>query len=500
MKTKKINKLWGAAFTKKPDVQALAFTAGRDVVAVPPADSLLAPYDVWVNQAHCIMLAKQGIIPKSDAKKLLAGLAQVDALVQKHAFPLDPTKEDIHTNIESYLTQKLGIEVAGNLHTARSRNDQTNADTRLYLRDCVLSFVIAAADLAAVLAAHAKKYKATIMPGFTHHQHAMVTSWGHVVGAFAGMIVRDAKRFMHWYDLHNTSPLRNSVGYGTQFPIDQKLTAVLLAFDGPDLNSMDEITNRWEAESDLAFAVTVLMNHLSLIAQTLILFATPEFGFITLADAYATGSSIMPQKKNPDTLEAIKGKAAYAAGILSGILSSGKSSFIGFNRDSQWTKYMSMDMVSECLPAPAVMAGIFKTLTVHKDQMAVWSTKGYIGATSLMEHMISTFGIPMRQAKVIVEKAVKKSAGSDMVTHAALGSALADEGFQLPISEHNVIEWQDPQEILACTSSFGGPGQKPLAMSLALLKRDCAKIATWHTHKIQAIASAKELTRKGLQI
>lgn len=500
MKTKQTNKLWGAAFSHMPDKPVVDFTAGRDVHAVPPADSFLAPYDVWVNQAHCIMLAKQGIIPVADAKKILKELDKVEELIQKDKFPLDPAKEDVHTNIESYLTKKLGIKVAGKLHTARSRNDQTNTDTRLYLRECVLAFIEGIAQLATVLVIHAKTHKATVMPGFTHHQHAMVTTWGHVVSAFATMLVRDAKRFESWFGLHNLSPLGNSVGYGTQFPINQHLTASLLGFDAPESNSLDEITNRWEAEADLAFAISVFMNHLSLIAQTLILFSTSEFSFMKIADEYTTGSSIMPQKKNPDTLEVIKGKTGYASGLLSGILGSGKANFIGFNRDSQWTKYLIMDAVTECLPAAGVLAGVIKTLTVHKDQMALWSKKGFIGATSLMEHMIGTFDIPMRQAKVIIEKAVAGSNGFEAITFPALQDALADEGVQLPIDETDIVLWQDPVKIIEATGSFGGPGVKSLNVSLELLDQELHRIDTWHGQKQSVLVRAKKLTKKGLPV
>jgi argininosuccinate lyase len=500
MKTKQTNKLWGAAFTHMPDSAVLNFTAGRDVHAVPAADSFLAPYDVWVNQAHCIMLGKQGIIPVSEAKKILNELGKIEKLLQAGKFPLDPAKEDIHTNIESYLTQKLGIEVAGKLHTARSRNDQTNADTRLYLRDCVLAFIHEITKLTPALVKHANKHTKTVIPGFTHHQHAMVTTWGHVVSAFATMMVRDAKRFMNWYTLHNLSPLGNSVGYGTQFSIDQHLTASLLGFDGPEINSLDEITNRWEAEADLAFAICVFMNHMSLIAQTLILFSIPEFSFVTIADEYTTGSSIMPQKKNPDTLEVIKGKAGYAAGLFHGILGSGKANFIGFNRDSQWTKYLIMDAVRECLPAPAVLVGVIKTLTVHKDQMALWSQKGFIGAPSLMEHMIGSFGMPMRQAKVIIEKAVAGSGGQNTVSFEALQAAIADEGMRLPINEEHVALWQDPVKIIEATDSFGGPGGKSLNTSLTLLTKELHGILLWYKQKQAVVVSAKNRTMKGLMI
>lgn len=447
MKLQHTNKLWGAAFSQTPSEAVISFTAGRDVVGLPPADAALLPYDIMVNKAHVIMLGKTGIIPKSDAEKILHGLTELEKLAKAGKFTLDPTKEDVHTNIESWLTDKLGIDVAGKLHTGRSRNDQVVTDIKLYLRDQVKTYVANSIGLVQTLLVLADTYKSAPFPGFTHHQHAMVTTFGHILAGFASMITRDIERFKGWFALHNHSPLGNAVAYGTSFPIDRKMTAQLLGFDGPDLNSMDAITNRWEPEADLAFDITILMNHLSSLAQTLILLSTTEFGMITLADAYSTGSSIMPQKKNPAPLEVIKGKTAYATGQLVSLLSLGKANFIGYNNDSQWSKYVIMDLVSECKSAPSVLSGVLETMTVHADVMEAWCHKGCIGATTFMEQMIQESHIPMRQAKITVEKMVKE--GSDQLN-------------------------MDPHTILSLTKSYGGPGKNSMKKILKKLKKKLA--------------------------
>jgi len=493
MKSKQTNKLWGAAFSQKPSEAVIAFTAGRDVVGMPPADLKLLSYDLWVNKAHCVMLAKTGIIPKSDAGKILNGLIELEKLVKTGKFFLDPAKEDVHTNIESWLTDKLGIEIAGKLHTARSRNDQVVTDMKLYLRDQILVYVASCLKLAQTLLESAQKYQPSPFPGFTHHQHAMVTTFGHICAGFASMIIRDIERFEAWFLLHNQSPLGNAVAYGTSFPVDKKMTAKLLGFDGPDLNSMDAITNRWEPEADLAFGIAILMNHLSLIAETLILMATPEFGMVKLADEYSTGSSIMPQKKNPDPLEVIKGKAGFAQGQLMGLLSMGKSNFIGFNRDSQWTKYIVMDLVNECAPAPVVLAGVVETMTVNTKAMEHWCNKGFIGATTLMEQLIAEFHLPMRTAKVVVEKAVKGSTGQEKVTFIALQQALADEGLSVPITEAQVASWQDPATIISLTKSFGGPGKHSMKTSLKKLKKKLTGHKAWLMKKQNEKEAAEDL-------
>jgi len=467
MKIKQINKLWGVAFNQQPSQAVITFTAGRDVASLPPADYALLPYDVWVNKAHCVMLAKTGIIPVSDASKILSGLFSLETQVKTGQFVLDPTKEDVHTNIESYLTGLLGIEVAGKLHTARSRNDQVVTDMKLYMRDQVEVMVGNSIGLTQTLLSLAEIYKNTPFPGFTHHQHAMVTTFGHILVGFAEMIIRDTERLQGWFLLHNQSPLGNVVSYGTSFPINKKMTSELLAFDAPDNNSLDAITNRWEPEADLAFAISMLMNHLSLISETLILLSTPEFGMIKLADQFSTGSSIMPQKKNPDPLEVMKGKAGFAQGQLTSLLSMGKGNFIGYNRDSQWTKYITMDCVNECLPAPVVLSGVLETMTVYKEAMEAWCYKGFIGATTLMEQLVQTQGISMREAKMIVEKAVKESVGKDKLD-------LGDPS------------WQDPKIIISLTKSYGGPGKHSMKASLKKMKQKV------HHQKIWLLSKQKQ--------
>jgi len=498
MKIKQTTKLWGAAFTGEPDAVAAAFTAGRDVAGIPPADAVLVPYDLLVNQAHTVMLAKTGIIPRSDAGRILSALSVLAKKVHQESFELDPAKEDVHTNIESWLTQRIGIAAAGKLHTARSRNDQVLTDMKLYLRDSVLSITNNCIILVHSLLELADETKGVLMPGYTHHQHAMGTTLGHTLAGFAAMIIRDITRFTQWHDLHNSCPLGGTVSYGTAYPIDRKMTASLLGFDGPDHNSLDAITNRWESESDFVFAVAVFMNHLSLISETLILFSTAEFGMITLADAYSTGSSIMPQKKNPDPLEVIKGKTAFAHGQLTGLLAMGKGNFMGYNRDSQWAKYMVMDVIRECLPAPVVLSGVIRTMTIHADAMAALSTKGFVNATALMEQMAMMFHLPMRTAKVIVENAVKKSVGMQQITHAALAEAIQDEGLSLSITPAQVAAWQDPSIAVGRMKSYGGPGKNSMKSSLKTLHKKLAAHVLWLSTKQQAQHNAHIALEKAI--
>ncbi len=472
MKNTKTAKLWGDAFTTTPEEAVIAFTAGRDVQGREPADNAFISYDLWVNKAHCLMLYKQHIIDFTDAEAILQGLQDIEALVQTNSFSLDPQKEDVHTNIESFLIEKYGYTHCGKLHTARSRNDQSSADTKLFLRDHVLFFAKELSVLSSCLQQEALRYQEDVIPGFTHHQHAMVTTFGHILMSFAVMLFRDAKRFLTWYTLHNTNPLGNVVSYGTSFPIDQEYTTNLLGFDAIDSNSLDQITNRWEAESDFAFALSVCMNHFSHIAQTLMLFSTQEFGMVQLADSYATGSSIMPQKKNPDPLEVIKAKASYTSGQLQSLLSMGKANFIGYNRDSQWTKYILLDLIAECQFAPKVLQGCITTLHIEKECMAAWCQKGLIGTTTLLEQMVSHFHIPFRKAKTIVEKAVRKTEKQGTISFETLDVILKEEQISIPLTPFHVQQWQDPFFSIKQNTSFGGPNPKNLHQASKLLIQD----------------------------
>lgn len=479
MKTKQTNILWGHAFTKNPDALTHAFTSGRDVVGLPPSDAALVPYDLWVNKAHTVMLAKTGCIPVVSACHILHGLTKLESLVQKNIFVLDAGKEDVHSNIESWLTDAIGIEHAGMLHTARSRNDQVAADMRLYMRNEVKTMIAHCVVLAETLVRSADTYARTPFPGFTHHQHAMTTTFGHVLLGFSAMVLRDCERLKHWMALHNHNPLGNAASYGTSYPIDRKMTGVYLGFDSPDHNSLDAITNRWEAEADFVFGMSVLMNHLSVIAETFILLSTPEFGMITIADQYSTGSSVMPQKKNPDPLELMKGKASYVQGQLVSLLSVGKGAFIGYNRDSQIAKQIVMDCVFECTPAPFVLSGVVETMTVHADIMESWCHKGCIGAATLMEQIAKTQHIPMRVAKVIVEKAVRLSHGKQSVTYEALMGAAKEEGVMFSVSEAETVYWQSPQAIIALSKSYGGPGKNSMHTTMKKMKQKIQHIHTW---------------------
>src|SRR4030042_17461 len=494
----KMEKLWGGRFEKLPSKSMVGFLSGRDVKGLPPCDKALVPYDLWGSRAHVIMLCHQGILSKGDGKKILKGLRELESLFRKGKFKRDPSKENVHSNIESFLIERLGMESGGKVHTGRSRNDQIALDMRLYLRDEVLEFIEGLLSLIESLLQRAEEYHSTVMPGYTHHQHAVATTFGHLLLSFSEALQRDIQRMTHWFDLFNKNPLGAAAGYGTSFNLDRQLTSKLLGFDGPTENVTDAVTQRWEPEAELAFDAAVMMDHLATMAQTLILFSTREFNMVRLNDRHCSGSSIMPQKRNPCSLEVIKAKTSFAHGMLISLLSTGKALFIGYNRDTQWTKYWIMDLVDESKPALSVMTDVILLLQVNKTQMLKQAEEEFGGATSLMEWMVRQGSLPLRKAKMVVEKAVKYSEkeGKGKVSYQSLKKALTEMKVNLSVTEENVEEMQRPEKILAQTSSMGTPSEKRIKENIGSLQKKVRINRDWLIHQRTGIEKAKALMFK----
>jgi argininosuccinate lyase len=489
-----IEKLWGGRFEELPQEEMVEFLSGRDVRGVSPCDERLIPYDLWGNRAHLLMLCERGIVSKQEAKTILKGLRELESLYQKGKFKLDPSKEDVHSNIESFLIDRIGMEYGGKIHTGRSRNDQISLDMRLFLRDQVLGYVEGLIALMGSLLGRAEEHCSTVMPGYTHHQPAMATTFGHLLLSFAEAFYRDIQRFIHWFALFNKNPLGSAAGYGTSFPLDRELTSKLLGFDGPTENVTDPITQRWEPEAELGYAIAMTMNHLSTLAQTLILLSTREFNMVRLSDRHSTGSSIMPQKRNPCSLEVIKAKTAFAQGMLVSLLSVGRGLFIGYNRETQWTKYWIMDLIEETRPALTVMADVIQILQVHKAQMLKQAEEGFAGATSLMEWMVASFRLPLRKAKGVMEKAVKYSEreGKGEVTFQGLKKALREMKIDLSFSAQEVKKVQKPERILSQNLAIGTSSSKRVQENLSSLQEKVKQSKAWVILKRRNIEKAKE--------
>jgi argininosuccinate lyase len=390
--------IWGSHLSEPPDRLMLEFCAGRDVKALPMADALLLPFDLWTNRAHVIMLARQGIVPAELAAQALAALGTLEQEWEAGRFALKPELEDVHVNVERFVSERAGADVGGRIHTGRSRNDQVTCDMRLLVRASLLDFGAALETLARTTLRLAAGHTATVMPGYTHTQPAMLTTWGHWLCGYAQALLRDLERVRNAFAQVNRSPLGAAASFGTSWPIDRELTAELLGFERVDANTLDAIGARWEHEAQAAQVYALAMDHLSMMAQDLILLSHPYWGFLRLADAYVTGSSIMPQKRNPDFAEVIRGKCAWLGGMVAGLLALPKGGMSGFNRDSQVSKYAILDIVQECRAAPLVMAGALETMTVDRDAMRAALNRGYLDATDFADLVANELKLPFRAA------------------------------------------------------------------------------------------------------
>lgn len=395
------DKLWGGRFTEQGAEWVQEFGASIQF------DQEMAEEDLIGSLGHVKMLKKTKIIPAADADKIIDGLHELQD--ELHAgkltqqFTID--NEDVHMNIESLLTKKIG-PVAGKLHTARSRNDQVATDFHLYVKRRLPVVIDELRHLQKVLVDMAEKNVDTVMPGYTHLQHAQPISYGHYLMAYFQMFQRDVERFEFNKKHTDISPLGAAALAGTTFPTDREYTAQQLGFADVYHNSIDAVSDRDFALEFLSNA-SILMMHLSRLCEEIVLWCTYEFNYLELSDAYTTGSSIMPQKKNPDMAELVRGKTGRVYGHLMGLLTVMKSIPLAYDKDLQEDKEGVFDTVKTIIPSIKVVAGMLETSTVHKKRMHDATTNDFSNATELADYL-ATKGIPFRQAHEIVGELVLK--------------------------------------------------------------------------------------------
>jgi len=492
------SRLYGTSLVS-PTPEVVAFMSGWDVASKGAADQALVPFDLWVNRAHTRMLVAQSILTPAQGQAIVRGLAEIERRYQAGQFVVHPAREDVHTNIEKCLTDELGIEAGLAMHTARSRNDQIVTDMRLWMRARVLNLARLSLGLMQALIEVAGLHADSVMAGYTHHQHATISTFGHHLAAYAEAIRRVVQRLHFWYETFNYSPLGCVTGFSTTFSIDRQLTAALLGCYGPEPNSIDPIASRWEPEADLGQLLAILLAHLSSMAQTFILLSTQEFNVLKLHPRFCSGSSIMPQKVNPDTLEVIKAKATEVTSRLQALLTLGRASLTGYNREQQWTKYLIMEACLESLPAVSIMTRIVahscrprranpwlqRDVGIDTVRLQAMAGTGFAGATELLEQMVSHTGIEFRRLKRVMEHAVALSlqqGATDTITHAALSQACLEEGLAVTLDAATVQHLQEPTTILATKQVTGGPGPQALAVELTQLATFvAAQSQTWQT-------------------
>ncbi|MGT2749793.1 argininosuccinate lyase [Streptococcus orisasini] len=390
-------KLWGGRFEAGLEKWVEEFGASITF------DQKMAEFDIKGSLAHVEMLGQTGIIPQADADKIKAGLEELLQEYQAGQLVFDVSNEDIHMNIETLLTEKIG-PVAGKLHTARSRNDQVATDMHLYLKAKLAEVVEKLGNLRHTLLNLAKEHVYTIMPGYTHLQHAQPISFGHHLMAYYNMFTRDSERFTFNQQHTDLSPLGAAALAGTTFPIDRKMTANLMGFAKPYSNSLDAVSDRDFILEFLSNA-SILMMHMSRICEEIINWCSNEYQFVTLSDTFSTGSSIMPQKKNPDMAELIRGKSGRVYGNLFGLLTVMKSLPLAYNKDLQEDKEGMFDTAETITVAIDILAGMLKTMTVNESRMAQSTQEDFSNATELADYLASK-GLPFRQAHEIVGKLV----------------------------------------------------------------------------------------------
>ena len=358
-------------------------------------DSRMAKQDITGSMAHAAMLGAQGIITGAEAAQLIDGLQTILDDLASGALQIDPKAEDIHMFVEQVLTARLG-DVGKKLHTARSRNDQVALDFRMYLRDEIDALTALTRDLAAVICDKAEEYKDAIMPGYTHLQRAQPVTFGHQLMAYAMMLLRDLGRLQDCRRRLNLSPIGCCALAGTTYDTDRAMEAERLGFDGICLNSIDGVSDR-DFALELCAALAIEMMHLSRLSEELILWSSWEFQFIELPDAYTTGSSIMPQKKNPDMAELVRGKTGRVYGDLMGLLTVLKGLPLAYNKDMQEDKEGVFDACDTAKMCLSVMAGMLPGMMARRDKMLKAASEGFINATDLADYLVSK-GLPFRSA------------------------------------------------------------------------------------------------------
>ena len=450
------NRMWGGRFEASPDEVMEAINASIDF------DRRLYAEDIAGSIAHVTMLAKQGIVSRDDAEAIADGLRRVQAEIEAGGFPFDRALEDIHMNIEARLAALIG-PAAGRLHTARSRNDQVATDLRLWLRARLDQADEACRALQAALIDRAEEHAATVMPGFTHLQVAQPVSFGHHLLAYVEMIGRDRGRLADCRRRLNESPLGAAALAGTSFPIDRAMTAEALGFDRPAANSIDAVSDRDFVVEALAAAALIAM-HLSRFAEELVLWSSAQFGFIALSDRFSTGSSIMPQKRNPDAAELVRGKSGRIVGALIGLLTMMKGLALTYSKDMQEDKeplFDAFDSLALCL---AATTGMVRDMTVNADAMARAAGTGHATATDLADWLVQEAGVPFREAHAITGRIVRLA---DENSCDLKDLTLADLQAVEPRITAGVVAMLDPAAAIARRTSEGGTAPSEVAKQLA---------------------------------
>ena len=447
--------LWGGRFEGGVSAFTQEFGASLEV------DKHMAQQDIRGSIAHATMLAEQGVISDEDRAAIVRGLEQISAEIEAGAFVWDINDEDVHMAIERTLTERIGA-AGGRLHTGRSRNDQVATDIRLLAKDLCDELIEGNRELRRTLADVAERNLNVVMPGYTHLQHAQPVLLSHHLLAYFWMFARDATRLQAARDAADAHPPGAAALAGTPYPLDRARTTELLGFSRAIPNSLDAVSDR-DYLLDLEYACAVSMMHLSRLCEEIVLWSSSEFGFITLSDAYSTGSSIMPQKKNPDFAELTRGKTGRVYGDLMALLTTCKSLPLAYNKDLQECKEGPIDAARTLGDCMAIMAGMLDTLTVNRDVMLASAGTGFSAATDVADYLAKR-GMPFREAHAVVGHLVleceKRGCGLEGLTLEELRAASE-------LFDADIVGELDPSAIARARTTYGGTGNDVVAVQLA---------------------------------
>ncbi|MDX2471107.1 MAG: argininosuccinate lyase [SAR324 cluster bacterium] len=449
--------VWGARLKAGPNETNIAFCAGRDVATLPMCDQRLLSYDIWTNLSHAQMLKEVGVLNSEEFQAIKKGLLAISELERAGKFELDPKKEDVHINIEHYLVETLGIEAAKKIHSGRSRNDQVATDMRAYIRGELLELSQDLGSLINAILHRAESEVETVMPGFTHYQPAMITTFGHWLTSWSQGLIRDLQALKDILETVNLCPLGAAASFGTSWPINRERTAELLGFAGVEENSLDCVSSRGELEGRAASALSFMSNHLAQIGQDLILLSHPYFGMVEIHDSFVTGSSIMPQKRNPDFAEVLRGKAAFVSGGLNALLGVLKGGMSGYNRDVQLTKPLIMDLFDEVKYGPQVLEGVVISLVTNKKEMSAKAAQGFTNAADVADWLAMNFSLSFRDCYQALSLAVKYSEEVGELTTQGMNRALEECGIDQVLDSETVAMLNNPLSILDKKRHTGAP-------------------------------------------
>ena len=433
-----------------------------------PVDKALYAQDIAGSRAHARMLAARGVISDADAETIDAGLAGILARIEAGEFPFDINDEDIHMSVERALIEDIG-DAGARLHTGRSRNDQVSTDTRLFAKKRCEDLMAANVALRQALVKQAEDHFDAIMPGYTHMQHAQPVLFSHHMLAYVWMLARDFERLAAARRAADASPLGSAALAGTTYPLDRHMTAAELGFSRVIPNSLDAVSDR-DFLLDLSYACSVSCMHLSRLAEEIILWSSAEFGFVTLSDAFSTGSSIMPQKKNPDFAELIRGKTGRVVGDLVALLVTMKSLPLAYNKDLQEDKEGAIDAAKTLEDCYRCAAGMIETMQVNADAMRTQAKKGYLAATDVADYLAKK-GMPFRRAHEVVGHLVLlcEKRGCDLDD-----LSLADFKAESDLFEDDIAGALDLESIVAARTTFGGTGNEAVREQMDAAKAQLA--------------------------